>query len=459
MRHLRIEQSNIQENVDRNVVTKLYELAQSNLDSTSNLQGIIRVTATYQEYIDTIVAKYPDLTIISDNIYIRFADPEVERLLKNSVGDGTGVTLAQAAAATLQQIQVFQNNTTITQFDELRFFTGIATTPAFIGCENLEHIQIPNTIRSINEYSFRNCKKLVSAGDLSNLTTLNMWQSYNMNSFKVNPEQLSNLVGELNLSQNSPVVDEGESFILNAPGVTKVFFSHFAGDSITINSPITTFQCGFASNLTTLNIPSSVTDLYLVDCVNLVNFDYESHLANLTRIADRAFRKTRISRVEWPSIITTVGTEVFGSCPDLTYIHIPSTVTKINDSAFSGGNFNKRVKIDEGVTTIGGGAFYAKRIIYPSTVTQMGNQPHYSRDFVVMKSTTPPSYSTECFTGHSDQQYPIYVPDASVDAYKAQIGASTDTSTHIGWTDRVKPISQFATDFPGISLDGTGWPD
>jgi len=82
-------------------VTKLYELSKTNLDSTSNFRGIIRVTATYQEYIDTIVAKYPDLTIISDNIYIKFADPEVERLLKNSVGDGTGVTLAQAAAATL----------------------------------------------------------------------------------------------------------------------------------------------------------------------------------------------------------------------------------------------------------------------------------------------------------------------------------------------------------------------
>lgn len=291
---------------------------------------------------------------------------------------------------------MFQGNTTITQFDELRFFTGISTTPLFTGCENLEHVYIPNTIRSINEYSFRNCKKLVSAGDLSNLTSLDLGQSYNMNSFKVNPEQLSNLTGELELN-GSPVVDEGESFVLNAPGVTSIKFNNFAGNSITISSPITTFHCLSASNLTTLNIPSSVSNLILTDCVNLVNFDFESHLANLTQIADRAFRKTKISRVEWPSSITTIGNGIFDGCSNLTYVHIPNTVTSIGNYSFYGGNFDKRIKIDEGVTTIDSGAFYARRIIYPSTVTQIGDQQYQTRDFAVMKSTTPPSYSTTCF--------------------------------------------------------------
>ena len=58
---------------------------------------------------------------VDENGYIIFKDAEVARICAENWGDGTGITLEQAAATTLGS--EFRNNNVITSFDELRFFT------------------------------------------------------------------------------------------------------------------------------------------------------------------------------------------------------------------------------------------------------------------------------------------------------------------------------------------------
>lgn len=174
MTHLRIEQNNIQENVSSAVIEKLYQLATSgDLDASSNLTGNLHVTATYQEYIDGIRAVFPDLTISADNIFIWFQDPEVQRvLLANYIGANGGVTMTQAQSASIGDI--FRNNTTITQFNELRFFTATTAIAsyAFQGCTALTSVTLPNTCTTINRQAFENCTNLTSI-DTSNVTGMN----------------------------------------------------------------------------------------------------------------------------------------------------------------------------------------------------------------------------------------------------------------------------------------------
>lgn len=173
MTHLRIEQSNVQENVSSAVVAKLYELATSgDLDVSSNLAGNIHTTATYQEYIDGIRQIYPDLYISTDNVYIKFQDSYVENVLKTAIGDGIGVTLNNASSVTgASTIKTyFKGDTQIQFFDEFKFFTGLTQieTETFKGCSNLQSIKIPQNVSIIRSGAFENCSSLSGVLDLSN---------------------------------------------------------------------------------------------------------------------------------------------------------------------------------------------------------------------------------------------------------------------------------------------------
>ena len=187
MTHLRIEQNNIPENVSGDVITKLYQLAISGtLDSSSNLAGTLNTNATYQEYIDELEGQFLDLHINATNKYMMFADPEVQNVLLNAgIGDGIGITLTEVALVNrIGNIQhgfnssewngaitdgVFQGNTLITSFNELKKFTQITKLDyqAFSGCSNLESIDLTN-ITTIGQYgglgycsTFNQCSKLV----------------------------------------------------------------------------------------------------------------------------------------------------------------------------------------------------------------------------------------------------------------------------------------------------------
>lgn len=172
MTHLRIEQNNIQENVSGAVIEKLYQLAISgDLDQSSNLAGNIHTTATCQEYIDAITGEFPELTISSDNIYIMFVDPEVKRVMATQFGDGTNVSASDLVGVTTLPQQLFQNNSNISTFNELKNLRGITTigSNCFAG-STIQSIALDN-ITSIGERVFRGCSSLGSGQTLElNLT-------------------------------------------------------------------------------------------------------------------------------------------------------------------------------------------------------------------------------------------------------------------------------------------------
>jgi hypothetical protein len=64
------------------------------------IEGSLSIPNAYEDSINTIQATYPNLNInVLGGFYIRFADPEVLRLLlANNVGDGVGITKEKAAA-------------------------------------------------------------------------------------------------------------------------------------------------------------------------------------------------------------------------------------------------------------------------------------------------------------------------------------------------------------------------
>lgn len=113
-----------------------------------------------------------------DTLWIRFADPAVETICKNHWDANHDGYLTVKEAKTVTTVSsYFSNNTSITSFDEFKYFTGMrtlganqASATAFSGCSNLKSISLPEGLVNIegtsssgayvNGITFRNCYSL-----------------------------------------------------------------------------------------------------------------------------------------------------------------------------------------------------------------------------------------------------------------------------------------------------------
>lgn len=203
MTHLVIQQKKVLEGGTSESVSSAFIAALYNITNDSNLiyqstdlKGDLSVDKTYQNYIDFLTARYPNLTINATATYLYFADPVVESIWANSTyGDGVGITATNAALVSSLSNTTFKNNTSITSFDELANFTSITTisSEAFKGCSNLQSIDLSN-ITSIAYQGFMNCSSLTSVGDISKLITLGRSAFYGCSSLSIINPNFSSLV-------------------------------------------------------------------------------------------------------------------------------------------------------------------------------------------------------------------------------------------------------------------------
>lgn len=275
--HLNIEQATSSiEVVSPSVIDKLYELAQNpSLDSGSNVQGNLQVVHAYEDAVSYLLNKFPNLQInVTGGTYIRFADANVQSICATNWGDGTGITIAQAAAVSSIGNK-FKNNTEITSFDEFKNFTGCHTLSS--GAENLG-----------------GCTNLKSI-DLSNITLLSGVDGYHRGGFE-NCTSLQNVI----LNQNLDAIGfmafyNCKSLInINIPNtVTKIYNGAFGG----------------CSNLKTIGDIFNVINIYsgaFINCINLTKVD----LSNVEYIEDNAFVNTGITNVVMPKVKTlSTGTD------------------------------------------------------------------------------------------------------------------------------------------------------
>lgn len=116
------------------------------------------------------------LTVVQEGVpepYIVFADPVVGQICATNWGDGTGIKPSQAAQVTNAQLgTTFRNNTQITSFDELQYFTGLTQIQAnaFNGCSSLLDITIPSTVTTINNSAFTGCSAMQNFTSLTTST-------------------------------------------------------------------------------------------------------------------------------------------------------------------------------------------------------------------------------------------------------------------------------------------------
>lgn len=161
-----------------------------------NVSGTLVITGgiTEEDYEALKAILGHNITIDAQGgVIIKFADPEVLRvLLANGVGDGMGIT-KEAAAAVTDIRAWFQGNTAITSFNEFEMFTGVTSIgteewsgwkAAFKGCSELESITLPPSLSQIGYDVFRDCVKLTSV-NLYNVTRIWHQAFFNCNELHI----------------------------------------------------------------------------------------------------------------------------------------------------------------------------------------------------------------------------------------------------------------------------------
>ncbi len=308
---------------------------------------------------------------------IGFTDDNVKALcVDNWDTDNDGELSYYEASQVASLGTVFKNNTTITSFDELQYFTRLTTIEgnAFNGCTNLTSVVLPADITSIGDYAFYKCTKLESMTIPAGVTSIGSYAFYWCDGLTV-MELPTGL-----LTIGSYAFDECEYLTtINIPNtVTTIGESAFAGCTRLTGS---------------LVIPNSVTSL------GRYAFSNCSGLNGTLTISEN---------------ITTIDNYAFSNCSGLTgSLIIPDGVTSIGSYAFNScSGLDGTIIIGGAVSKIWGGAFNGC-----SGVTA-----------IISKRATPPTECNEYTFAGITTTIPVYVPDGTTGTYEARTGWSRFTN-------------------------------
>ena len=306
----------------------------------------------------------------------------------------------------------FQNVTGLLSIEIPDNMKGSVGSYAFDGCTALKSITMSKNTSSIGDYAFQNCKNLVADMVIPNgQRTVYQYTFYNCNKLT-------------SITIPDSVTLIGRYAFQDCHSLTGVYITDIAKWCAIEFYDNDSNPLYYAHNLY-LN-GELVTDLVIPNDVTSIGKWAFYGCSSLTSIAI-------------PDSVTSINNSAFQHCSNLTSVTIPDSVTSIGDSAFSYCRGLTSVTIPDSVTSIGDEAFYncssLTSINIPDSVTLIGQYAFRdcsSLTSIYCKPTTPP---TLCYWGfeHISSTAKIYVPTASVDAYKSASGWSSYASKITGY--------------------------
>ena len=200
---------------------------------------------------------------------------------------------------------------------------------AFVDCDSLTSITLPDGLTSIGDRAFASCASLTS------ITLLDSISSIGENPF-ANCKKLT----QITVSPDNPTLATIDGVLFEKPTRTLICYPcAFTAGSYAVPQGIQAigdsafFDC---DALATITLPDSVTtigDSAFYDCESLASITLPD---SVTSIGERAFSWcTSLTTITLPDSVTSIGGGAFLSCKSLTTITLPDSVTSIGKYAFA----------------------------------------------------------------------------------------------------------------------------
>jgi hypothetical protein len=322
--------------------------------------------------------------------------------------------------------------------------TATTSTQNFGDKSVLEEIVLPTTLTSIPSSCFSGYKCIISA-DLSNVLSIGDTVFYKANfaDKEINLQSAQTLGGAAFAYSNiTKVVSLGE--------VTEIIAQAKTGDYPYGQQPGVFTGC---SSLTSVILPSTLKKIGVnafADCSSLTDMILPDGLKVLNDFALKGCPQLRVDYL--PESITTIGKDVFYENANmLDDVVLPNLTGTLSGGSFAKTNIKRVLDLGNitatGVSSVywptayGAGPFSdCKELEYievPATVTNIGDgfvAGCTALEAIVLRNPTPATLGTSPF-GNTNN-CPIYVPDASVTAYR-------EASVWSQYSDRIKPLSEY----------------
>lgn len=369
-----------------------------------------------------------------------FADPAVQALCAKTWGDGTNITYEQAREVTEIPTNWAKSNTTITSFNEIKYFKNLTAigSSAFSGCTSLAltSLELPQCT-SIGAFAFQGCSSMaLTSLELPKCTSIGEAAFQNCTSLAFDELNLPNLT-TLGLNAFNGVSIR----ILNLGNIS--ILPNALTNGANFGSKSVLEELTFASREIS-NIPSY--SFYGYSKLMAVNIVSESLSLDICAF----FNCSLLETWDFLGAVTKIDSGTFNGANLTGIISLPNLSSVVSSNVNYGGSFsNKNL---EGIASLGSitsipsykrnslafirSCTKLRFVIFPETLTSLGNYTIYNctaLSYVVFKAITPPSITTTSLLGTT---YTIYVPDESVEAYK----------TATNWTayaNRILPLSQY----------------
>lgn len=295
---------------------------------------------------------------------ITFADSRVAKIcINNWDTNGDGKLSEQEAAAVTDLGTLFKDNTQISSFNELKYFTGLTTLgdEAFYNCTGLTSIEIPEGVTTIGKRAFYYCSSLQEAPLHDGITTIGSYAF-----------AYCNRITELNIPKNITKIPEG--MYAGCSGLKRIdipnhvieigekAFSNLTGrnplsyEQVTIpNSVKKIGECAFSNTVVKkLILGTGLTEFgNTVDdypAISFYSIFEEVYVPNINIWYQLTSFPTYIFSPEYNYRLFVNGCEVdvlevpqgtakieayqFAGCASFTSVIIPSSVTEIGRNAF-----------------------------------------------------------------------------------------------------------------------------